>query len=146
MSPPHVLTIWWTSAHQQLRSAGQFGVPQQISTGFVSPHRYCTNVAPRKSTKLCTMFVCHLGWYTIFFLPPNRTATCKIHFASKVLCSPILAALMHCTRAVGISQTFWHDTKMKLRNFRFSLFSTEGATCIPRVARTLGINPHSSFT
>jgi len=34
---------------------------------------------------------------------------------------------------------------MELRNFRSSLFSTEGDTCIPRVAITLDIGPHSSY-
>jgi len=36
ISPPRVFTIWWTSAHQRLRSIGTFGAPQHISTGFVS--------------------------------------------------------------------------------------------------------------
>jgi len=35
MSRPHVLTIWWTSAHHQLKSVPEFGAPHQISTGFV---------------------------------------------------------------------------------------------------------------
>jgi len=33
---------------------------------FVSWLRYCTNVAERRSTKLCTMFGRLLGWYTIY--------------------------------------------------------------------------------
>jgi len=39
--------------------------PQQISTGFASWLRYCTDVAQRRSTKLCTMFGRLLGWYII---------------------------------------------------------------------------------
>jgi len=34
---------------------------------------------------------------------------------------------------------------MGLRNFRSLSFSTEGVTCIPRAAITLGIGPRSSF-
>jgi len=36
ISPPHVPTIWCTSAHYRLRSVGEFGAPQLFSTGFVS--------------------------------------------------------------------------------------------------------------
>ena len=41
------------------------GAPQQISTGFASWLRYCSDVTQWKPTKLCTMFGCLLGWYTI---------------------------------------------------------------------------------
>jgi len=36
---------------------------QQISVGFTSWLHYCTDIAQRRSTKLCTMFCCLLGWY-----------------------------------------------------------------------------------
>jgi len=39
----------------------EFGTPQQISTGFASWLRYCTDVAQRRSNKLCTMFGRLLG-------------------------------------------------------------------------------------
>ena len=42
------------------------GDTQQISTGFASWLRYCTDVAQRKSTKVCTMFGRLLGRYTIY--------------------------------------------------------------------------------
>jgi len=42
------------------------GAPQQISTGFASWHRCCTDVAQRRSTKHCMTFGCLLGWYTIY--------------------------------------------------------------------------------
>jgi len=38
LSPPHVLTIWWSSAYWQVRSVGEFEAPLQISTGFASWH------------------------------------------------------------------------------------------------------------
>ena len=76
ISTPQVLTMWWTSGHQRLRSVGEFGSPQQISTDFASWLPYCTDVAQQRSTKLCTIFDSLLCWYTIYihfwvFLPPN---------------------------------------------------------------------------
>jgi len=41
-------------------------VPQQSSTGFAFWFRYCSDVAQRKPTKLCTMFGRLLGWYIIY--------------------------------------------------------------------------------
>ena len=66
------------------------GAPQPVSTGFASWLRYCTDVAQRKSTKLCTMFRRLLGWYIISApyivlgrMPLTEFCVCKIHFASK---------------------------------------------------------------
>ena len=63
--------------------------------------RYCSDVAQRKSTKLCTTFA--VSWAGTGTLAPWRNfAECKTHFASKVLRSPILAALMHGTPAAKL--------------------------------------------
>ena len=40
--------------------------PQQISTGFASCLRCCTDVAHRRPSKLYTTFGHLLGWYTIY--------------------------------------------------------------------------------
>ena len=126
------------TAHQRLRAVREFGAPQQISTGFASCQRYCTDVAQRKSTKLCTMFGCLLRWYIIYtFLgaitPLRNFARCKIHFASKSCVLPYLfAALLHGTRAVGVSQT--------LRR------SAEGATYIRQGSHHVGHRPTFYFT
>jgi len=66
----------------------EFGAPQQISTSFAPWCHYCTDVAHRRPTKLCTMFGHLLGSYTIQALsgalgPWRNSATCKIHFAFK---------------------------------------------------------------
>jgi len=61
----------------------------QISTGFASWLRYCSDVAHRRPTKLCTMFGRLLGCsYTMYTLstalaPWRNFAMCRIHFASK---------------------------------------------------------------
>jgi len=51
-----------------------FDTPENF-TIFASWLCYCTNVAQRKSTRLCTMFGRLLGWYTIYtfcgLLSPN---------------------------------------------------------------------------
>jgi len=43
---------------------GVFATPQQISTGFVSCLRYCSNIAQWRPIKLCTVFGRLLHWYT----------------------------------------------------------------------------------
>jgi len=105
--------------------------------------RYCSDVAQRRSTKLCRMFDRLHGWYTIYtflgFCPPNgillQNSLC-VH----VLRSPILAALLHGTRAAAISQTLWHGTRNGI---------TELLQKAPPIfgwaAFTLGISTHSSY-
>jgi len=97
-------------------TVGEFWTPQQISTGFASRPRYCTDIAQRRSTKLCTMFDCLLS--TVHYIglyifggscPPPLMEFCQVQnsLCVQVLHYPILAALLHDTRAVGVSQTLW---------------------------------------
>ena len=44
-----------------------WGTPANFN-GFASCLRYCSDVAHRRPTKLCTMFGRLLGWYTIYTL------------------------------------------------------------------------------
>jgi len=51
------------------------------------------------------------SWYTIYTFSGalatyRNSARCKIHFCAQVLRSPVLAALLHGTGAVDISQNF----------------------------------------
>jgi len=48
-------------AHKHLRSVGEFGAPQQISTGFACLLRYCIDVAQQRSTTHCMIFGHLLG-------------------------------------------------------------------------------------
>jgi len=85
-----------------------WGTPE-ISTGFVSWLHYCTNVTQLRSTKLCTMFGRLLSWYAIYTFsgalgPQWNFDRCKIHCILD-LHSAILAALLHGTQAVCVSQT-----------------------------------------
>jgi len=101
----------------------EFGAPQQISTGLAFWLRYCSDVAQRKSTKLCTMFARRLNWYNIHkhlgtLASWRNFATRKIHFVSKFCV--LLYWHRYCT---ALEQ--WVSAKlcgvvqgMELRNFR----------------------------
>jgi len=109
--------------HYRLKSVSQFGAPQQISTGFVSCLRYCSDVAHRKPTKLCTMLGRLLCWHIIYTIwvapaPWRNFARCKIHFTSKS-CAPLYWQ-RYCTE---LQQQAWAKLcgvvqGMELRNFR----------------------------
>jgi len=125
--------------------------------GFVSWLRYCTDIAQRRSTRLCTMFGHLLGWYTIYTFW-GALASNGILPGAKFTLRPSLAFFY-----IG-SITAWHSSSgrqpsfamwshMELQNFRSSWFLTEGTTYIPRAAITLGYHgnsiinhhPHSSL-
>jgi len=71
-------------------------------------------------------------------LPPNGILLNS--FCVQVLRSPILAALLHSTRAAAMSQSLWHGTRNG---------STEFSERVPDIfgwmAITLGIGPQSSY-
>ena len=76
---------------------------RQISTGFASWLRYCTDVAQRRPTTICTM-IGHLnGWYTIGPIycwgscPVTEFCQVQYSLCVQVLRSPILTALLHGT-------------------------------------------------
>ena len=83
---------------------------QQISMCFVSWLCYCTDVTQWRSTKLCTMFGRLLGWYISGALAPI-TEFCQVQssLCVYVLHSPILAALLHGTQAVGVKVCGYHQ-------------------------------------
>jgi len=122
-----------------LWSVREFGAPQQISTGFASCLRYCSDVAHQRPTKLCTMFA--VSWAgTIGALTP-LTEFCPVQYSLyiQVFRSPILAALLHGTPEAGVSQTL----RRRTRN-RITEFSERAPHIFGRAAITLGIGPHSS--
>jgi len=64
-----------------------WGTPANFNR-FASSLRYCSDVAHRKPTKLCTMFGRLLGWYAIYtfsgaLAPWRNFARCKIQLTSK---------------------------------------------------------------
>ena len=95
---------------------GVLGTPANFK-GFASWLRYCTDVAQRRSTTLCTIFGRLLGWYIIYKLTfwggsCPLTAFCQVQnsLCVQVLRYSILAALLHGNRAVGVSQTLRRGT------------------------------------
>ena len=100
------------------------GGTQQIWTGFASWLRYCSDIAHRSPTKLCTIFGHLLGWYTIygyiFGCCCSLTEFCLVEnsLCIQVLHSPILAALLHGTRAAGSPKLCGVVQGMELWNFR----------------------------
>ena len=52
-----------------------WNIPSKFQRGFASWLRYCSDVAHQRPTKLCTMFIRLLGWYTLYLfsglLPPD---------------------------------------------------------------------------
>ena len=100
--------------------------PQQISTAFASWLRYCSDVAQRRPTKLCTTFGRLLGWYTMYTfsgwgaLAPWRNFAilpgAKLHFASK---SCVLYRQGYCTAlSSGRQPNCVVVQGMELQNFR----------------------------
>ena len=121
---PYLLHV--SSQYGELRPTNgwnRFGTPQQISTGFASWLRYCSDVAHQRPTKLCTMFGRILDWYTIFGGSCPLSEFCQVQNSLCVQVLPsILAALLHGTPASGVSRTLRSRTRNGiLQNFRRGL-------------------------
>jgi len=118
--------------------------PQQNFTGFASCLRYCSDLAHRRPTKLCTMFGRRLGCYTVYIFRGCCLLTefclAQNSLYVQVLRCPILAALLHGTPAAGVSQTLWHGTRNGITEL-----SQRTPPIFGRAAITLGISPHASF-
>jgi len=83
--PHNICKLWPTSGWDRF---GSLGAPQLISTGFACWLHYCSDVAHRRPTKLCTMFGHLVGWYTMYTFAGalaswRNFAGCEIHFTSK---------------------------------------------------------------
>jgi len=93
---------------------------QQILMGFTSWLHYCSDVAHRRSTKLCTIFSRLLGstLYIHFggLCPLMEFCQVQNSVCIQVLRSRILASLLHGTRAAG-TKLSGVVQGMELRNF-----------------------------
>ena len=128
----------------EIGSVREFGAFQQISTGLAPWLHYCSDVAHRRSTKVCTIFGRLLGWYTICIHKGSCSVRefCQLQnlLCDRVLRSPILATLLHGTPAAGVSQTLWRGKKNATTELSQRAPPISGWAAI-----TLGIGPHSSF-
>ena len=97
-----------------------WGTPANL-TDFASWLRYCSDVAQRTLTKLCTIFGRLLCWYTIYafwgHLPPDGILARAKFDCVQVLRSRILAALLHDTSPAGLSQTLRRGTRNGISEF-----------------------------
>jgi len=76
------------------------------------------------------MFDCLLGWYTVHFsglLTLKEFCHVQNSLCVKVLRSPILATLLHGSRAVGVSQTVRRDTRNGITELSLLVISASGS-------------------
>jgi len=59
-------------------------------------------------------------------LPRQNFARCKIHFTSKSRVHPILAVLLHCTPAAGVSYALHHRTRNEITELLQSTYIRQG--------------------
>ena len=134
------LTNYW----DQLASLGHLSKFQRVSRlGFVTARTSLIGGQPNCAWCLPSPGLVHFIYILGSSCPLTKFCHVQMHFASK---SCILLYWQHYCKA--FEQWAWAKVGgmvhgMELWNFCSSSFSTDGATCIPRVAITLGIDPHS---
>jgi len=117
---------------------------QSPSTGFASWLRYCTNVTQRRSTKLRIVWPSPALVHYIYIFGGSCPLTefCQLQnsLCVQILRSPILAAVLHGTGAVGVSQSLQRGTRNGITEL-----SQGSPPIFGRAAITLGMGPHSSY-
>ena len=93
--------------HRVRRSSGEFEAPRQISTGFPLNSLLHRRRATEGNQTARYLAVSWAGTLCTFWesWPLMEFCTVQNSLCVQVLCSPILAALLHDTRAVGVSKT-----------------------------------------
>jgi len=99
-----------------------WGTPANFNTFSTSWLRYCTDIAQRRSTKLCTTFGRLLLWCTIYMqfwglLPLTEFCQLQNSLCVQLLRSPKLTASLHGTRALASAKVCGVVQVMELRNF-----------------------------
>jgi len=130
----------------RLRSIREFGARQQISTGFACWFVYCSDVAHRRNNQTLHDVWPSLGLVHCIYIFGSScplTEFCQVQNSLyvQVLRSPILAALLHGTSAVGARQTFRRGTRNGIMEL-----SQRAPPIFGWAAIMLGIGAHSSFT
>jgi len=120
--------------------SGVWGIPATFKEFCV----LASLVQRRRLTKLCTMFGRLLGCYNIHTFrggccPLTEFCQAQYSLCIQVLRSPILAELLHSTRAAGVSQTLRRDVRNRITELWQRAPPIFGWAAI-----TLGIGPHSS--
>jgi len=84
-----------------------WGTPANFN-GFASWQQYCSDVAQRRPTKLCTMFGCVLRCYTIYTFPGALAPLTEFFYFTSKSCI-LLYCQRYCTAA---------DVRRGTRNYR----------------------------
>ena len=90
-----------------------------------------------------------MGWYTVYIrglLSLSLMEFCQVEnsLCMQVLRSPILAAWLHGTRAVGVSHTLRRGTRNGIAGLSLLVIFSRWRHLYSGAAITLGIGPHSS--
>ena len=145
ISPAYVLTICWTSAQLTAEIFWRvWGTSANFNEFRVLASLLQRRPSKRRSTKLCTMFGRLLGG-TLYIhfrgLLPRNGILPRAKFALvQILRSPVLAALLHGTRAVGVSESL----RRRKRNGITELLQ-RAPPIFGWATITLGIGVHSSY-
>jgi len=102
--------------------------------GNFNEFRVLASLLQRKSSKLCMMFGRLLGWYIIYtfwgLLPLTEFCQVQNSLCVQVLRYPILAALLHDTRAVGVSQTLRRGIFIRQSDHPVQHWAVELSSCL----------------
>jgi len=106
---------------------------------------YCTDIAQRRSTILCTVFgrlLCYSTLYTHFGGSWPLTGFFQVQnsLCVQVLALSYIGSITAWHRAVGVSQTLRRGTRNAIKEL-----SQRAPPIFGRSAITLGIGPHSSL-
>jgi len=139
ISPPDVPTIWRTQPTNGWDWLAGLGAPQEMSTGSRLGFIEATSFT---GSRPCWSFPVLVQYTYIFrvFCPLMEFCQVQTSLCVQVLRSPILAALLHGTRPVGVNQTL----RRGIRN-GISELSQTAPPIFGWAAITLGIGPHSSL-
>ena len=114
--------------------------PQQISTGFASCLRYCSDIAHRRPTKLCTMFGRLLGCYTIYTFSGALAADRILPGAKFTLCPSLVFSYIGSVTARHSSIRRQSTFAAWYKEWNYGTFA-EGATYIRHGGHHVGHRP-----
>jgi len=123
--------------------SGIWDIPANFN-GFRALASYCSDVAHRRPTKLCTIFRRLLGWYTTYTflgtLAPKRNLPAAIFTLRPSLAFSYTSSVTARTPAAGVSQSLWRGTRNGITELSQTAPPIFGSAAI-----TLDIRSHSSL-
>jgi len=111
--------------------------------GFITAPMSFNRGQPNSARCLPSVGLVHHIYMFWGLLPVTNSARCKIHFVSLAFSS--LAALLHGTRAVGISQTLWHGTRNRITELSLLAIFNRGRHLYSEGSHHVGHRPTFQF-